>query len=77
MKVVIKGNPIIKGIVREDAEIQIPVPAELQDLALQYKGDGVAWDQMCKRLPSFGFMNPIGKMSINYLVIDGVEKVFH
>ena len=78
MRVVIKGNPIIRGEVRDGAILEIPVPAELQELALANCQDaGAKWDLMCKRLPSFGFMNPIGKMSINYLVIDGVEKRFH
>lgn len=78
MRVVIKGNPIYNGVVRDGAILEIPVPAELQELALDKGQDsGVKWDLMCKRLPSFGFMNPIGKMHISHLVIDGVEKKFH
>jgi len=38
---------------------------------------GDAWDLLCRKLPSYGFMNPIGKMHISHLVIDGVEKRFH
>ena len=78
MQIVIKGNPIYNGVVREGAIIEIPVPAELHILALE-KGpnSGDAWDLMCRKLPSYGFMNPIGKMHISHLVIDGVEKEFH
>tara|TARA_Y100000289_G_scaffold58390_1_gene63554 strand:- start:38 stop:274 length:237 start_codon:yes stop_codon:yes gene_type:complete len=78
MRVVIKGNPIYNGVVRDGAVLEIPVPEELHELALAKGPDaGIKWDLMCKRLPSFGFMNPIGKMNISHLVIDGVEKVFH
>ena len=77
-RVVIKGYPIIRGEVRDGAILEIPVPAELQELALDKSQDeGAKWDLMCKRLPSYGFMNPIGNMSISHLVIDGVEKEFH
>ena len=34
MQVVIKGNPIYNGVVRDGAIIEIPVPAELHVLAL-------------------------------------------
>jgi|TARA_B100000085_G_C18419829_1_gene462202 hypothetical protein len=74
-KVIIKGFPIVKGEVRNGAILEIPVPAHLNDLALSKDGDD--WDLLCKRLPSYGFMNPIGKMHITHLVIDGKEKVFH
>ena len=74
-KVVIKGFPIIKGKVKDGAVIEIPVPSILNDLALSKDGDD--WDLMCKRLPSYGFMNPIGKMHISHLVIDGKERSFH
>jgi len=77
-RVVLKGFPIINGVVRDGAIIEIPVPADLQELALDKSQDeGAKWDLMCKRLPSYGFMNPIGNMSISHLVIDGVEKEFH
>ena len=74
-KVIIKGFPIVKGEVRNGAILEIPVPASLNDLALSKDGDD--WDLLCKRLPSYGFMNPIGKMHITHLVINGKEKVFH
>ena len=71
----IVGNPIIKGKVRDDAEIIIPVPSELSELALSHDTDD--WDNMCMQLPNFGLMNPIGKMNINHLLVDGKERVFH
>tara|TARA_Y100001937_G_scaffold55310_2_gene76239 strand:+ start:47 stop:277 length:231 start_codon:yes stop_codon:yes gene_type:complete len=74
-KVIIKGFPIVRGEVRDGAILEIPVPANLNELALSKDGDD--WDLLCKRLPSYGFMNPIGKMCITHLVIDGKEKVFH
>ena len=40
----IVGNPIIKGKVRDDAEIVIPVPNELSELALSHDADD--WDNM-------------------------------
>jgi|TARA_B100000035_G_C21001502_1_gene555148 hypothetical protein len=77
-RVVIKGHPIYNGVVREDAVLEIPVPEELHILALDRGPDaGIKWDLMCRKLPSYGFMNPIGKMHISHLVIDGVEKEFH
>jgi len=74
-KVTIKGFPIMKGEVRDSAIIEIPVPAELNELALSH--DSNDWDSMCNQLPNFGFMNPISKMHITHLVVDGVEKRFH
>tara|TARA_Y100000114_G_scaffold52729_1_gene48123 strand:+ start:4755 stop:5000 length:246 start_codon:yes stop_codon:yes gene_type:complete len=74
-KVRIKGHPIIKGNVRDAVVMEIPVPAELNHLALSKDGDD--WDLMCKRLPAHGFMNPIGKMEITHLIVDGKERVFH
>ena len=71
----IVGNPIIRGKVRDDAEIVIPVPSELSDLALSHDADD--WDNMCEQLPNFGFMNPIGNMNISHLIVDGKERVFH
>jgi hypothetical protein len=75
MRIVIVGNPIYKGKVSDGAIIKLPVPAELNELALSNDGDD--WDLMCKRLPSYGFMNPIGKLHISHLMIDGVERNFH
>ena len=74
-KVIIKGFPIVKGEVRDGAIIEIPVPHELNHLALSKDGDD--WDLMCKRLPTHGFINPIGKMEITHLIINGKERVFH
>lgn len=71
----IKGFPIIKGQVRNDAIIEIPIPADLHELALS--GDGDDWDLMCKRLPAHGFANPIGRMSIEEIKIDGEWRDFH
>ena len=74
-KVIIKGFPIVKGEVRDGAIIEIPVPHELNHLALSKDGDD--WDLMCKRLPAHGFINPIGKMEITHLIVNGKERVFH
>ena len=74
-KVIIKGFPIVKGEVRDGAIIEIPVPADLVELALSADGDN--WDLMCKRLPAHGFINPIGKMEITHLIVNGKERVFH
>ncbi len=71
----IKGFPIIKGEVKDGAIIEIPVPTELNELALSH--DSNDWDKMCNSLPNFGFMNPISKMHITHLIVDGVEKRFH
>ena len=71
----IKGFPIVKGEVKDGAIIEIPVPTELNELALSR--DSNDWDKMCNSLPNFGFMNPISKMHITHLIIDGVEKRFH
>tara|TARA_B100000579_G_C22613973_1_gene748597 strand:- start:366 stop:593 length:228 start_codon:yes stop_codon:yes gene_type:complete len=73
-KVRIKGFPIYNGVVREDAIIEIPIPDAISELAL---GDGDDWDLMCSKLPEYGFMNPIGKMSVEKIYIDGEWKDFH
>ena len=74
-KVKIVGNPIIKGEIKFDAQVEIPLPSQLNDLALSKDGDD--WDLLCKRLPSYGFINPIGNLHISHLVVDGKEMVFH
>ena len=76
-KVRIKGFPVIDGQVKDGAIIDLPIPSVLNDLALS--GDGDDWDLMCKRLPSYGFMNPIGKMAISHISIDNGKnwRVFH
>lgn len=74
-KVIIKGNPIIDGLVKFDVDCELPVPSKLVDLALSKNSDD--WDKMCNSLPYFGFMNPIGKLHITHLIVDGKEMVFH
>lgn len=69
------GNPIVNGVVKDDAIISIPVPESLVELALSKDGDD--WDSMCNQLPNFGFMNPIGKMHISHLEIEGKRRIFH
>ena len=74
-KVIICGNPIIDGVVRYGAGIEIPVPNDLVDLALSKSGDD--WDLMCSQLPNYGFMNPIGKIMISHLLVNGEWRIFH
>jgi hypothetical protein len=69
------GNPIVNGVVRDDAIVEIPVPKSLVELAVSKDGDD--WDSMCNQLPKFGFMNPIGKIHISHLEIDGKRRIFH
>tara|TARA_B100000902_G_C27253471_1_gene886544 strand:- start:1058 stop:1297 length:240 start_codon:yes stop_codon:yes gene_type:complete len=77
-KVSIKGFPIYNGVVNDGAIIEIPIPADLVELALDKSQDeGAKWDLMCSKLPEYGFMNPIGKMSIEKISIDGEWKDFH
>ena len=73
-KVKIKGFPIYNGVVNDGAVIEIPIPDVLSELAL---GDGDDWDLMCSKLTEHGFMNPIGKMHIEKISIDGEWKEFH
>ena len=74
-KVKIIGFPIIKGEVMDTMASELPIPESLTPLALSR--DGNDWDKMCEQLPNFGFINPIGKIHITHLEIDGVRKVFH
>ena len=74
-KVRICGNPIIDGKVSYGADIEIPVPSDLVDLALSKSGDD--WDLMCSKLPDYGFMNPIGKIMISHLLVNGQRRIFH
>jgi len=74
-KVIICGNPIYNGEVRYGADIEIPVPNDLVPLALS--NEGVDWDLMCSKLPSYGFMNPIGKIMISHLIVNGQRRIFH
>jgi len=71
----IVGNPIVNGKVSDLAVLTLPVPPSLTKLALSHDADD--WDSMCKQLPNFGIMNPIGNMNINHLLVDGKERVFH
>ena len=74
-KVRILGRMIINGKVDDNIEVDLPVPDCLVDKALSRDGDD--WDYICSQLPRFGIMNPIGKMHIDCLQVDGVDKVFH
>lgn len=75
VKVKIVGKPIINGKVSDSAILTLPIPPSLTELALSHDADD--WDSMCKQLPDFGLMNPIGKVSISHLLVDGKERVFH
>ena len=69
------GNPIVNGVVKDDAIISIPVPESLVELALSKDGDD--WDSMCNKLESFGFLNPIGNMHVTHLMVNGKRRIFH
>jgi len=74
-EVTIVGNPIVNGTVDYYTDCEIPIPNELTHLALS--GDTDDWDLMCSRLPEHGLMNPIGKVMIEYLLVDEERRVFH
>lgn len=71
----IHGHPCYDGVIREDAILIIPVPKELESLALSKDGDD--WDSMCNKLESFGFLNPIGNMHVTHLMVNGKRRIFH
>ena len=73
-KIKICGNPIYNGKVNYGADIVIPVPSDLVPLVLSNNGDD--WDLMCSKLPSYGFMNPIGKVMISHLLVNAQRRKF-
>lgn len=74
-EVTIVGNLIVNGAVDHCTDCEIPVPNELTHLALS--GDTDDWDRLCSRLPEYGLMNPIGKVMIQYLLVDEEQRTFH
>ena len=74
-KVRIKGHPIVKGNVRDAVVMEIPVPAELNHLALSRDGDD--WDLMCKSVQSRNGQGIKNCVNVDFIRINGVDKPFH
>jgi|TARA_B110000908_G_C9924028_1_gene300947 hypothetical protein len=73
MKNGIIGRPVENP---EMGVIHIPLMnKEMVDLALSR--DDTAWDTLCDILVKHGFMDIRGNMHVDWLIIDGVKRVFH
>jgi len=69
----IVGRPVHNPVL---AVMEIPLNSkELVELAISKEID--AWDILCEKLKDQGYMDPRGNMHIDYLVINGIRKVFH
>lgn len=69
----IVGRPVQNPVL---AVIEIPLNSkELVNLAISKEDN--AWDKLCEKLKDQGFMDPRNNIHIDYLVIDGVKRVFH
>ena len=79
-----KGSNMINGLrgvhIASNIPVDIPLNSKEMQLAM-YQGDGAdmnkSWEMMNDSVVSRGEMNIIGDIDIDFIVIGGVEKVFH
>ena len=68
----LKGIHIASGI-----PVQIPLNSKEMQLAMSKVHENDCWDMMCASVLSRGGEDIIGQVEIDFIVINGVDKVFH
>ena len=67
-------NGLRGRLVVDDNPIDIPLNSKQMQLAMvRGPGGNDAWDIMCDSLP----WDPRGKMHIDFIIVDGQQRVFH
>ena len=68
----LKGIHIASGI-----PVEIPLSGKEMQLAMSKVDVNQCWDDMCSSVLSRGGEDIIGQIEIDFIVINGVDKVFH
>ena len=68
----LKGVHIASGI-----PVEIPLNSKEMQLAMAKEDINACWDMMCASVLSRGGDDIIGQVDIDFIVINGVDKVFH
>tara|TARA_B100000497_G_C7525253_1_gene318906 strand:+ start:352 stop:570 length:219 start_codon:yes stop_codon:yes gene_type:complete len=68
----LKGIHIASGI-----PVEIPLNSKEMQLAMSKVDENQCWDMMCASVLSRDGEDIIGQIDIEFIVINGVDKVFH
>ena len=68
----LKGVHIASGI-----PVEIELNGKEMQLAMAKVNENQCWDDMCSSVLSRGGEDIIGQIEIDFIVINGVDKVFH
>ena len=68
----LKGVHIASGI-----PVEIPLNSKEMQLAMSMVDMNQCWDDMCASVLSRGGEDIIGQIEIDFIVIGGVDRVFH
>lgn len=79
----IRMDSVINGLVGrsvvDGSEVLYYLNSKEMQLAMDKNPDSMndSWDLMCKSLVGRGLVDPRGKVFIDYIVVNGLAKVFH
>ena len=68
-------NGLIGVHIATGQEVEIPLSA--REMQLIHAGGNHDWNQMCERVYNRSFIEIIGQIQIDFLVINGNKRVFH
>ena len=68
----LKGVHIASGI-----PVEIPLNSKEMQLAMSKVHENECWDMMCASVLSRGGIEIVDQVEIDFIVIGGVERVFH
>lgn len=68
----------LRGVhIASNIPVDIPLNSKEMQLAMSKVHENECWDMMCSSVLSRGGEDIIGQIEIDFIVIGGVEKVFH
>ena len=68
-------NGLIGVHIATGQEVEIPLSA--REMQLVHAGGNHQWNQMCESVFNRSFIEIIGQIQIDFLVINGNKRVFH
>ena len=68
-------NGLIGVHIATGQEVEIPLSA--REMQLVHAGGNHQWNQMCESVFKSSFIEIIGQIQIDFLVINGNKRVFH
>ncbi len=68
-------NGLIGVHIASGQEVEIPLSA--REMQLVHAGGNHQWNQMCESVFKRSFIEIIGQIQIDFLVINGNKRVFH